>query len=388
MRWPEPRRQPAPPRAPWPAPAPRFDLAPGLPDLRAFPRRAWVEALRAELGTAPSTELAYPPPGGHPRLREVLAEYLQRVRGAAAQPEDVTVTSGVTDGVVRACQALAAAGARAVAVEDPGWHRLRDAVARTGLTPVPVPVDEHGLRVEALEGVPGLGAVIVTPAHQFPTGTVLAPARRAALLEWARRAGALVLEDDYDAEFRYDRRPVGTVQGMDPSRVALFGSLSKTLAPALRLGWAVTPPRWTQALRATLTGEAGPPVLEQLALARFIETGGYDRHLRAARQRYRARRDRLVEALGRWLPDCPVTGVAAGLHVVVHLPEGSDAAAVVAGAAERGVRVADLATYRAGAAQGAGLVLGYGNIDGAAVEEAVRALAAAVRHHPAGPPEP
>jgi GntR family transcriptional regulator / MocR family aminotransferase len=208
---------------------------------------------------------------------------------------------------------------------------------------------------------------------------VLAPARRAALLEWARQVDALVLEDDYDAEFRYDRRPVGTVQGMDPRRVALFGSLTKTLAPALRLGWAVTPPRWTAVLRAAETRVTGPPALDQLALARFIQTGAYDRHLRSVRQRYRGRRDRLVRALGRQLPDCPISGVAAGLHIVLDLPPGTDGAAVVARAAQRGVRVISLRTYRAAADHREALVLGYGNLDDRAVERAVRELATAVR---------
>jgi GntR family transcriptional regulator / MocR family aminotransferase len=377
-RRPQGRSRPAPATASGPAPAPRHDLGPGLPDLRAFPRRAWVEAIRAEVTTAPYTELAYPERGGHPRLRQVLAEYLRRVRGAVVEPEDVTITSGVTNGVTQVCRVLVAAGASAIAVEDPGWHRLREVAMGAGLALAPVGVDEQGMRVQELPGMPGVTAAIVTPAHQFPTGSVLAPARRAALLEWARRVDALVLEDDYDAEFRYGRRPVGTVQGMDPRRVALFGSLSKTLAPALRLGWVVTPPRWTPAVRSEIR-IPGPPVLDQLALARFLQAGSYDRHLRSVRQRYRVRRDRLVQALDRQLPDCSISGIAAGLHLVVDLPPGADADAVVAGAAQRGVRVISLGTYRATAKGGQALVLGYGNLDDRAVEQAVRELAAAVR---------
>jgi GntR family transcriptional regulator/MocR family aminotransferase len=384
VRWPEGGSRRAPAMASGPARTPRYDLSPGLPDLRAFPRRAWVEAIRAEVTTAPYAELAYTARGGHPRLRQVLAEYLQRVRGAVVRPEDVTITSGVTDGVTQVCRALVAAGAGSIAVEDPGWHRLREAASGAGLVLAPVGVDEHGMRVEELLQAPGVTAAIVTPAHQFPTGSVLAPARRAALVEWARQVDALVLEDDYDAEFRYDRRPVGTVQGMDSRRVALFGSLSKTLAPALSLGWAVTPPRWTRALRSAEMRMTGPPVLDQLALARFIEAGSYDRHLRSVRQRYRARRDRLVQALGRQLPDCSISGIAAGLHIVVDLPPGTDAAAVVVGAAERGVRVMNLSTCRAAAKGGEAVVLGYGNLDDRAVEQAVRELAAAVRAVEAG----
>jgi GntR family transcriptional regulator / MocR family aminotransferase len=382
VRWPQGGSRPAPATASRPARAPRYDLAPGLPDLRAFPRRAWLEAIRAEVTTAPHAELAYPArgaSGGHPRLRQVLAEYLQRVRGAVVHPEDVTITSGVTDGVTQVCRALVASGASSIAVEDPGWHRLRQAALGAGLVLTPVGVDEQGMRVQELPGAPGVTAAIVTPAHQFPTGSVLAPARRAALLEWARRVDALILEDDYDAEFRYDRRPVGTVQGMDPRRVALLGSLSKTLAPALRLGWAVTPPRWTAALRAAETRMTGPPVLDQLAFARFIQAGAYDRHLRSVRRRYRVRRDRLVQALGRQLPGCSISGVAAGLHLVVDLAPGTNAAGVVARAARRGVRVVSLSTYRAAAEQREALVLGYGNLDDRAVEQAVQELVAAVR---------
>jgi GntR family transcriptional regulator/MocR family aminotransferase len=201
---------------------------------------------------------------------------------------------------------------------------------------------------------------MVTPAHQFPTGTVLSPERRAGLLAWARDVDGLILEDDYDAEFRYDRRPVGTVQGMDPTRVALFGSVSKTLSPALGLGWVAVPPQWTPAVQA-------PPVLDQLALADFVENGGYDRHLRAARLRYRARRDRLVEALG----PARLSGVAAGLHLVLHLEQ--EAGAVVRKARESGVKVANLDDYRVAPGEPA-LVLGYGNLADNAVGAAARLL--------------
>jgi len=361
-----------------PLPPPRFDLAPGLPDLRAFPRRRWADAVRAEATTVPFTDLGLPGPGGHPRLRAILAEYLGRARGAVADPENVTVCGGVSDGVTRLCGALAAAGLRRVAVEDPGWTRLREAVAAAGVHVVPVPVDGQGLRVADLVAA-DVRAVIATPAHQFPTGVVLAPERRAELLGWARRADGLILEDDYDAEFRYDRRPVGTVQGMDPARVVLLGSLSKTLAPALGLGWMVTPPAWTARLRAA-PAVTQPPTLDQLAFATFLERGSYDRHLRASRQRYRARRDALLRQLAGQVPGCRLSGVAAGLHLLLDLPAGVHAAAVVAAAARRGLRLVDLERYHAAGGQGGdALVLGYGNLADAAVAEAVAELAAAVR---------
>jgi GntR family transcriptional regulator / MocR family aminotransferase len=366
-----------------PAPAPtrvaRIDLAPGLPDLRAFPLGRWVAALRSVAATLPHAELGYPDPAGHPRLRQVLAEYLARVRGAQVDPADLTVCRGVTDATGRLCRALRAAGVGAVAVEDPGWHRLRETAAAAGLRVVPTRVDGRGLRVDDLDGDPAVRAVIVTPTHQFPTGVVLAPERRAALLAWARRVDGLILEDDYDAEFRYDRRPVGTLQGTDRSRVALLGSLSKTLSPALGIGWMATPPAWTGALRAATGAQPGSSTLDQLTFASFLQSGAYDRHLRAARKRYRPRRDRLVRALAERLPGARLLGVAAGLHLLVRLDDTVDCAAVVERAAAGGLRVADLATYRRRAdAIGPGLVLGYGNLADGQVDEAVALLAAAV----------
>jgi len=366
------------PEAP-PAWVPRIDLAPGLPDLRAFPLGRWVSALRSVASTLPYTELGYPDTAGHPRLRHVLAEYLMRVRGAVVDPADVTVCRGVADGTGRVCQALGAAGIGAVAVEDPGWHRLREAAAAAGLRVVPTRVDGHGLRVGDLDDDPAVRAVIVSPTHQFPTGVVLSAERRRALLDWARRVDGVILEDDYDAEFRYDRRPVGTMQGTDRSRVVLLGSLSKTLSPALGIGWVVAPPAWTDPLRATTGRLAWPSTLDQLAFAAFLQAGSYDRHLRAARKRYRLRRDRLVQALAERLPDARLLGVAAGLHLLVHLDGAVDCAAVVGRAAASGMRVANLDTYRCrDDATGQGLVLGYGNLADAQLDEAVALLAAIV----------
>ncbi|MDT7801049.1 MAG: GntR family transcriptional regulator / MocR family aminotransferase [Actinomycetota bacterium] len=335
---------------------PRYDLAPGLPDLRHFPRQRWADAVRGVLTTVPHADFGLPDRAGHPRLRTTLAGYLRRVRGA--ETDDLVICGGVTDGVTRVCRALRERGVTRLAVEDPGWTRLRRAAAATGMAIDPVPVDDEGIDLGRIPR--WTRAVLVTPAHQFPTGTVLSPRRRAELLDWARDVDGLILEDDYDAEFRYDRRPVGTVQGMDPTRVALFGSVSKTLSPALGLGWVALPPQWT------LPGHA-PPVVDQLALAEFVENGGYDRHLRAARLRYRARRDRLVEALG----PARLSGVAAGLHLVLHLER--DAEAVVRKAAENGVKVADLDGYRVAPGEPA-LVLGYGNLADNAVGDAARLL--------------
>lgn len=368
---PEPSRRP-----------PRFDLEPGLPDLRAFPRQRWAEAVRAQLNTLSYADLGYPRPEGTMWLRDVLAAYLRRVRGANPVAADVTICASVTDGVSRFCRAMRAAGHTRVAVENPGWTRLRHTVAELGLEPVGVDVDTGGLRVDQLARLSDVRAVLLTPAHQFPTGTVLGPERRVALLDWARAVDGIVLEDDYDAEFRYGRRPVGTVQGTEPSRVALFGSLSKTMSPALGLGWMVTPPDWTDAVRAAEVSAPPPPMLDQLAFAGFVGSGGYDRHLRNARQRYRKRRDALVEAIERRLPGIQLSGIAAGLHLVLELPRGTRSADVVEQAANADVGVSDLDTYRmAPDSSRPGLVLGYGNLADNAVLPAVTELAHAIELH-------
>jgi GntR family transcriptional regulator/MocR family aminotransferase len=339
-----------------------------------------MTAVRAGAAAMASGDLAYPDIVGHPRLRLVLAQYLARARGAQAEPADLVITSGATDAIALLCRTLRSQGHEAVAVEDPCWHRLRDVLTASGLAAVPVPVDDQGLRAELLHADPGVKAVIVSPAHQFPSGVVLSPRRRAALLDWARGTDGLIIEDDYDAEFRYDRRPVGALQGAGKSSVALTGSVTKTLSPALGIGWMTIPPSWAPLVRAALVRPSGPPVLDQLAFAAFVQTGSYDRHLRVARTRYRARRDRMVRALAEHLPDGRVLGVAAGLHVLLQLPAGTDAAAVVRRATAAGVRVANLDTYRYRELPDApGLVLGYGNLADHQVDDAVARLAAAVR---------
>jgi GntR family transcriptional regulator/MocR family aminotransferase len=356
-------------------PSARIDLAPGLPDLRAFPRARWAEALGAVTANATVTDLGYSDPLGHHELRAVLVEYLQRSRAATASGAQLTVTTSTTSGVARLCQALASVGHRSIAVEDPGWTKLMDAARESGLRPVPVRVDDHGLRVADLDRHHETRAVLTAPAHQFPLGVVLAPERRSALLQWAHRVNGLILEDDYDSEFRYDRAPVSTMQGMDPRHVVLLGSVSKTLSPALRVGWMLVPSRWADILRRSETTPSLPPTLDQLALARLLTTGAYDRHLRRSRRAFRGRRDLLVAELGRHLPGCAVSGVAAGLHLVVHLPPDADTPAIVRGAESRGVHVVDMDRYRGGGAGPPALVLGYGNITDAHLPEAVSVLA-------------
>ncbi|MFH9434940.1 MocR-like pyridoxine biosynthesis transcription factor PdxR [Streptomyces rochei] len=359
---------------------PEFDLLPGVPDLRAFPRRRWAEAVREATATLEWAELGYPDAAGLARLRQRLAAYLVRGRGASLDARQLVVCAGTLDAVLRLCRALRAEGHTHVAVEDPGWSRLGATVRAAGLVPVPVPVDGDGLRVDLLRRARQVRSVIVAPAHQFPTGVVLAPARRAELVAWAREVDGLVLEDDYDAEFRYDRHPVGALQGMAPEHVVLMGSVSKTLSPALRIGWAVAPPRWSAVLGAEHVGGMPPPVIDQEAFARFLAAGAYDRHLRASRLRYKRRRDRLLAELAASLPGLPVSGAAAGFHLLLSLPDCS-AAVVVEEAARRDVRLADLDDHRmvrTADAAGRTLVLGYGNLADQAVPGAVRRLAEAV----------
>ena len=279
----------------------------------------------------------------------------------------------------RICTALQTLGIHEIAVEDPGWSRLHAAVRATGMNVRPIPVDQDGLRIDALDRSPER-AVIVTPAHHFPYGVVLNPQRRTALLGWANRNNGVILEDDYDAEFRYDRAPVSTIQGMDPSRVVLLGSLSKTLSPALRIGWMITPQRIADALTEREQSLAVPPTADQIALADLIESGRYDRHLRAARRRYRARRDALVASLTARVQQCQLDGIAAGLHLILRLPPATSAAAVIDAGRAKKLKLTPLSAYceAANPLADSALVLGYGNLADGEVATASSRLRSAV----------
>jgi GntR family transcriptional regulator/MocR family aminotransferase len=381
--------QPAAIRSGDPAPVPEnagsgllAPLRPGVPDLAAFPRAAWLRAYRAALTAAPDAALGYGDPAGSAVLRAALAGYAGRVRAARCGADDLVVTGGVAQGLALLARVLVARGASAVLVEDPGSPQTRGQLAAHGLAPVPVPVDADGLVTGALPtgaALDRIGAVLVTPAHQYPTGVVLAPARRAALLAWARSQGVLVIEDDYDAEFRYDREPVGCLQGSGPDVVALATSVSKALAPGLRLGWLVVPPAYRAAVvTAKHDADLGEAAPEQLAFAEFLRAGGYDRHLRRARLRYRRRRDALAGALAEALPGTRVAGVAAGLHLVVELEPDTDEAAVLAAARRAGLGPQSLAATRLAVAGPPGLVLGYGAHPEPVLVVAARRLAALV----------
>ena len=351
-----------------------YHFHPGLPDLAGFPRETWLRSLRAALRRSPHAALGYGDPRGVPELREALCNYLGRVRGMDADPEHTLMVTGFMQGFALICRALARRGVERVALEDPGWHVHRLIVENAGLEVVPVPVDEEGLLVEELAKTDA-SAVVVTAAHQFPTGAVLGPARRAALIEWAEEE-RLIVEDDYDAEYRYDRVAVGALQGLAPEHVAYIGSASKRLAPGMRLGWLLMPSWLTWELTMAKTIEdGGSEVLGQLALCDFITRGELDRHVRRMRLRYQRRRETLLEALERWLPEGRVESHgAAGLFELVMLADGVDEPALLRAAAERGVGIDGLALHRFLPGGAPGLLLGYGNLSEPAIEQGVRLL--------------
>ena len=337
-----------------------IDFRPGVPELAAFPRAAWAAALRRAVLGAPTAALGYGDPAGAGELRAALAGYLGRVRGVEAAAAGVLVTAGFAQAVALLARGLPSRLGRTVAVEDPGSPGTREQLAGNGLEPVPVGVDEEGLRVDELARGPAR-VVVVTPAHQSPTGVALSPERRAALLAWARAAGG----------------PVGALQGLAPELVCYAGSVSKTLAPALRTGWMV-PPRslWPALARAKAADDLGCPTLEQLALADLLGSGAYDRHLRRGRARYRRRRDALAAALDRHVPGFQVQGTAAGLHAVVELGDGVDEEDLVRRAAvEAGVGLHGLTPWRFGGRGAPGLVLGYASLTEHQIAEGVRRVA-------------
>ena len=352
-------------------------LHPGSPDPALFPRAAWRRAYHEALRDLPDGGLGYGDPTGLPELRAELAAYLGRVRAAMVDASSLVVTTGASQALALLAIALRNAGETAIGVEDPGSQPIRIHLATHGLRPVPIPVDADGLVVSALASA-GVRAVLVTPAHQFPLGHVLAPARRAELVAWARDVGGLVIEDDYDAEFRYDRDPVGTVQFLGPDVVALVGTVSKALAPALRLGWVAPPPTWREQIVALkFAADGGGPALEHAAFARFLASGSYDRHLRRSRRIYRQRRDEVVAALAEHLPHARVSGIAAGLHLVVEIP-GIDDRDVSEKARAAGLLPMPLTASRAGTSGLPGLLIGYGAHSRDVTSAAIRTLAALI----------
>ena len=352
----------------------RYDLRPGVPDLTAFPRAAWLAAARKALASAPATDLGYADPRGLDVLRTALAGYLGRVRGVAVTPDRIVVCAGFAQGLELVCVALSARGVRTIGIESYGLAGHRHILASSGLGTRVLPVDDHGADVSELGTC---GAVLLTPSHQFPLGVALAPGRRRAVANWARTSAAVVIEDDYDGEFRYDRQAVGALQSLAPDHVVYAGTASKSLAPGLRLGWLALPAALVDEVVAVKrdTGRLSASI-DQLTLAEFITSGGYDRQVRRARLAYRQRRDRLVAALaGR--PEVTVTGISAGLHVLVGMPAGVSEHEVIGLAAARGLALQGLSDSRAGGPDlGPALVVGYATPPPHAFSTAIARLSA------------
>jgi GntR family transcriptional regulator / MocR family aminotransferase len=382
------RVAPRPPARPRPAavsgqqPRLRYDLRPGSPSVSSFPRSVWLSALRRTLPNAPAAAFDYGDPRGLPDLRTALAEYLARARGVHTDPDRILVCTGFTQGLRLLCDVLRARGASAVAMEAYGQPHHRNLVRGTGLDVTALPVDADGACVDTLGAV---AAAVLTPAHQFPLGPLLVPRRRTQAVTWAHGYGGLIVEDDYDGEFRYDRRPVGAMQALAPDHVVYAGTTSKSLAPALRLGWLVLPAALVDeavAAKRMLDGQHG--VLDQLAFTDLLRSGRYDRHVRGRRRAYARRREGLLAALRREAPDVRVTGLAAGMHAVLQLPEGTSEDQVVARAARHGLAVDGLGGYRSPGVPAAGvgpaIVVGYATPPDHAYTTAIARLCACL--HP------
>jgi GntR family transcriptional regulator / MocR family aminotransferase len=366
-------------RDPGPRPrAPRYDLTPTTPDVTLFPRTRWLAATQHVARRASAATLDYREPGGERTLREALADHLGRTRGVVAEPEQIIVVQGTAQGVDLLLRILRARGTTRVAVEDPSHTTQHERIRAFGFEVVAQPVDRHGMVVAGLDAE----AVLLTPAHQFPTGCVLSGERRRHLLHWSRESGGLIVEDDYDAEFRYDREPVRALQGLAPEQVVQLGTVSKTLAPALRLGWLVAPSELAdEAQHTKRLLDDFSPALDQLTLAELMTRGDYDRHVRRARSVYRARRDRLLAALAKHLPELMIEGVAAGVHLMLRLPAGVSDLAIADAASRARIAVPPLSAFRLRPSDDGGLVIGYGRLHESAVEAATRALAKVIRAH-------
>ena len=364
------------------APA-RIDLSPGLPDLAAFPRAAWLRAERAVVGNLAPADFGYGDPRGAPALRLAVTRWLARYRGVGVDPDHVLVVAGFAQALALLAHVLRQDGITEVAVEDPGSLGVRQQLQSWAVRTTPVPVDDAGLRVDALRAS-GAATVLLTPAHQFPTGVVLDGERRRELRRWADEGG-LVVEDDYDAEHRYDRPPVPALRSMLGEQVCYAGSVSKLLAPALRVGWLLPPPRYREAFVAVKrNSDLGNAVLPQLVLAHLMESGDLERHLRLLRRRHRRRRDAMVRAIATHLPRATVHGAAAGLHVMITFRDGVDDVELAAAALARGVKVQPLSWHgRLGGRTG--LVLGYAARTTTEIDEGVAVLGEIAANRPRQP---
>jgi GntR family transcriptional regulator / MocR family aminotransferase len=358
---------------------PTHNLLPGSPDVSAFPRTEWLASTRRAVTAAPTDALRPGDGRGVAELRDALAEYLTRTRGVRTSAESIVICAGTRHAVELLAKVFH--GSRPIAVEAYGLFMFREAIGALGMQTVPIRVDDHGAVVSDLDRL-DTPAVVITPAHQYPHGVPLHPSRRTAILDWAQRTGGYVLDDDYDGEFRYDRQPVGALQGLNPGRVAYLGSASKSLSSVMRLGWMVLPDDLVDPVIAAAGGrQFYVNGIVQLTMADFIAHGHYDRHIRRMRLRYRRRRDLLVDALAGF--DVGIRGLSAGLHLLLTLPDGAEPE-VVRRAGEAGVAIAGLSQLRhplAGAEtpQPDGVVVNFGTPAEHAFGAAVGALCDVLR---------
>jgi GntR family transcriptional regulator/MocR family aminotransferase len=341
---------------------PEIDLRPAGPDPALFPRSQAARTMTEVFRRLPAAEFSYTGPWGVAALRRQLESHLGRLRAAMAPADGIVVVTGRTQALTVIARTLAAAGYDQVAVEDPGDPRHRHLLQAHGLKPVPVPVDDQGLDVSVL-AASGCRAVLASPGCQFPTGAVMSAARRARMLEWAVASRALIIEDDLHADFHFERPALACLQGMRPEQVILIGSVSMTLAPAMRLGWIVPPPQLLRAIAETKRDDDfGTPVMEQHALASWLESGQYDRHVRHARRSYAMRRAALSRQLGQRFPGWPQHGTPAGLEILLELPGSLSDGHVAAHARQQGLGVTPLTPMRVRAAGPPGLVLSYARL--------------------------
>ena len=298
----------------------RLDFIPGEPDRSSFPRRAWLSAVNEALKVSPDELFGYGDRRGRHELRNSLTDYLSRTRAVVVEPERVSIFGGFTNSLSFLAETFRRLGIDRIGIEDPGMPLHARLLTDAGLTVVPIPVDEQGISVVHLEAEE-LKAVLVTPAHEYPLGMAMSPNRRSALLSWARRNAAWIVEDDYDGEFRYDRQPLGALQGLGSDRVIYAGTVSKSLAAGLRIGWLVLPTDLVEAVAEVKGRRGGVSNLDQAALSQLIDGGGLDRHVARMRRTYRQRQGYLLDALRNAAPWFDVTGIAAGLHVTAYLSE-------------------------------------------------------------------
>jgi GntR family transcriptional regulator/MocR family aminotransferase len=354
----------------------RFNFQPGVPDLNAFPRAAWLSSFRRTLRELPAAMLGYPDHRGPLVTRRELASYLARSRATIGDAEQIVLCAGFTQALELVAQLFRARKIRRVAIENPGFGNLRRVFTRVGIATECIPLDEHGLSIERLQESKA-EALVVTPAHHYPTGASLSAPRRIALLEWAERRNALLVEDDYDSELRFDRPPLGALQGLAPRRVIYVGTASKSLCPGLRLGWMLASRDLSSDLaQLKRQNDGGAPTLEALTFGEFVRSGAFERHIRTMRSLFRMRHATLTAALRKHLPALQVSGIPAGMHVLLSLPAGCDEARIVAEAREASIRVLDTQQYWMTSGKRApALVLGYGQLDDERVAEAVVQLA-------------